>query len=209
MTTFAELVTDVYTITKRPDLVDETTLALKKAIIKEHSALDYRSDLAVTAVALTQPSPQNYRYTVSLGTLGINCRKVNEIVELPSTVLQAADTFAGQYGVISFKERGHDNIFSGYGVEFNNYYYRLGNTINLVAQREVDNVALYYYKLPSLSNTATYSDWLADNFPYLLYTHAAIEIFRMIGKDTETKMYSQQLLDHRMDVAKSEISAIG
>ena len=48
MTTFSDLFDSVVTVTKRPDLVAETTLALKRAIIKEHSAIDYPRDLKKT-----------------------------------------------------------------------------------------------------------------------------------------------------------------
>lgn len=209
MTTFADLVASTITVTKRPDLTSEVTLALKKAIIKEHSAFDYPRDLANLQVALTQPVAANNRYTLSLATLGLYpaLRKISLIQEIPDIVEPAISSV--QNNALIFKEKKHDNVFNTYGQEINQYYYRLGSSINIVAPRQVDNINIVYYGLPDLSNTATYSDWLADMFDYVIYTSAAAEIFRIIGKSAEQKMQLQMLADNRMDVIKSEISEVG
>lgn len=209
MTTFADLVSSTITVTKRPDLVAETTLALKRAITKEHAAMDYPRDLASLVTPLTQPSPNTYRYTLSLATISIYpaARKIIRIVE-SSTPVVAMNTFQSYYGVVNFKERSPDNLFDAYGQELNSYFYRFGNTINLVAPRQVDNVLIEYYALPDTSNTSTYSDWMADMYDYVLYTHAAAEIFRIIGKQDEQQIQLAMMKDHRLDIIKNEIGAI-
>ena len=211
MTTFADLVTSTYTVTKRPDLVAETTLALKRAITKEHAAMDYPRDLASIAVPLTQPVPNTYRYTLSLATLSLypSARKITRIIEIDNPVEPAAATYLGNQGLIEFKEKAHDNLFDSYHMEAYNYFYRFGSNLNLVAQRQVNNVAIQYYFLPDLSNTASYSDWMADMYDYAIYTHAAAEIFRIIGKSEEYKMQLAMVQENRLDIIKNEIGRIG
>lgn len=211
MTTFADLVASTITVTKRPDLVAETTLALKRAITKEHAAMDYPRDLAVLApITLSQPSPNNYRYNLSLATLAIStkARKITRIGEYISPQSAAANTFISPNFQLEFKERAHNNLFDGYGQEVNSYYYRFGDTINIVAPRQVDNIFIQYYALPSLADTSLYSDWMADMYDYVLYSHAAAEIFRIIGKSEEQRMQLAMTQDHRLDIIKNEIGAI-
>jgi len=211
MTTFTDLSDSVIGITKRPDLVAETTRALKRAIIKEHSAIDYPRDLAVLAsVALSQPSPNNFRYTLSLASLSLypQARKITEIKEYINPLADSFNSRAGYFGQLIFKERAHDNLFNGYQQEIQCYWYRLGSNINIVAPRQVDNVQITYYSVPSTANTSTYSDWMADMYDYVLYTHAAAEIFRIIGKTDEYKFQLAAMQDHRLDIIKNEIGAI-
>jgi len=210
MTTFAELQDSVITITKRPDLVNETTLALKRAIIKEHSAMDYPRDLARLSSALVQPSPNNYRYDVSLTSLGLypKARKLLEVREVVSPEGINYNTFEGVQGLLLFKERAPDNIFDAYGVEQQAYWYRLGGNLIIVAPRQVNNVLITYYAVPSTAVLASYSDWMADMYDYVLYTHAAAEIFRIIGKTEEYKFQLAMTQENRLDIIRNEIGAI-
>lgn len=210
MTTFAELQDSVITITKRPDLVNETILALKRAIIKEHSAMDYPRDLARLSSALVQPSPNNYRYDVSLTSLGLypQARKIQEVREIVSPQGISYNTFEGVQGQLVFTERAPDNIFDAYGVERQSYWYRLGGNLIIVAPRQVDNVLITYYAVPSTAVLANYSDWMADMYDYVLYTHAAAEIFRIIGKSEEYKMQLAMTQENRLDIVRNEIGAI-
>lgn len=211
MTTFADLQNSVYTITNRPDLINETTLAIKRAILKEHAAMDYPRDLLILSTPLTQADPNYYRYALSLVTLGLysTLRKIKNIQEIPATLDQALVTFTGYWGELKFEEVAADNIFDSYQRERINYFYRYGSSINLVAVRQIDRIGMTYYAKPDLSNTATYSDWLADLYDYVIYTHAAAEIFRVIGKSDEYRMQLDQIRENRLDIIKSEIGAIG
>src|SRR3954471_21770445 len=53
MSTFAELVADVYTITNRSDLVTETELAVKSATLQLHRSDFFYKDLLETAIQYT------------------------------------------------------------------------------------------------------------------------------------------------------------
>ena len=210
MTTFAELQDSVITVTKRPDLVNETILALKRAIIKEHSAMDYPRDLAKKLQALTQPNPNNYRYELSLASLGMHpsARKIMEIEEALASQPTSIQSSSGYYGQLIFKERAPDNLFDGYNQEYQSYWYRFGSNLNIVAPRQVDNVLITYYAVPSTSVLVDYSDWMADLYDYVLYTHAAAEIFRIIGKSEEYKMQLAMTQENRLDIIRNEIGAI-
>ena len=50
MATFLELVSDVYTVTGRPDLIAETKLAVKSATLKAHQSDFYFKDIFDTGI---------------------------------------------------------------------------------------------------------------------------------------------------------------
>jgi hypothetical protein len=49
---------------------------------------------------------------------------------------------------------------------------------------------------------------MADLYDYVLYTHAAAEIFRIIGKSEEYKMQLAMTQENRLDIIRNEIGAI-
>ena len=213
MTAFSDLRDLVYAITNRPDLVAQTGVALRRAIIKEHSARDYARDIVVASATLTQANPNLFRYTIdTTGGSTIwypRLRKINILREIPTTLNPAYYTNVGFWGEVEFKELNPDNIWDGYGRERVNYYYRHGVLIDLVASRQVDIVGCTYYALPILTSEAAYTDWMADLYPYALADHAAAQIFRLIGKSDEYKMFTDNIQENRMDIVRSEIGEEG
>lgn len=199
----------VYAITDRPDLVGLTTLAVQKATIKEHTQYDFTRDLVLSSsITLTDTSPASNRYTVQItgNTALVRVRKVLYILENVGSV-QVLTSFEGTNGQIVFKEVSNSDIFDPYGMERQNYFARLGDTINIVANRAVAAVRVKYYQLPDTA-TVTYQSWIADNYPYVIADHAALEVFRAIGKKDEEKIYLAKLGDNRTDILRGEVTEV-
>jgi hypothetical protein len=211
MTTLASLLASVFTYTMRPDQIARTQQALTNAIIKEHSELDYVEDLALQSpISLTQNSPNLFRYSVSLVSAGLYpaCRKILMIKEIPAHTYQDFGTFFGDYGTLVFNRTKASDIIDNYYAERRNYYSQIGQVINLVADREVDNVGILYYATPVVdwSGGIPYVDWIADQFPNLYIYAAAAEVFKVIGKDQQMKAMLQLVAETRMAVIKSKIN---
>lgn len=208
MTTLSDLITATIEITGRPDLTTLITRSIFKATIKEHSAVDYPRDLAaISPIAL--PASSTNRYQLSLLTLGLatSLRKISKIAEAVTPVESPIYTGAGYYGQIQFTEVSPNNLFDGYAMEVYDYFYRQGDTINIASSRAVANVALLYYAMPVITVEA-YASWIADLYPYVIYEHAASDVFKAVGKDDEAATYRAKLPDNRMDIIRSEIGAI-
>jgi hypothetical protein len=210
MTTISDLATSVYTLTNRPDLVAETQLAIQKATLQEHAAIDYPSDLVTSSVITLDNTSGTFRYTVSLTTAGIaaEVRKikfVKEALDVPPVVWQSS---MGYWGEIDFKEIAPNAIFDNYNMEQVNYYFRQGLSLSLVAYRRVNKIALIYYALPD-TTVLTYSSWIADKFPYVIYERAAADIFKLVGKTDEQAAYLANMHRNRLDVITSEVGPIG
>jgi hypothetical protein len=54
--TLAELIAEVYTLTGRPDLVAETSAAVRKATLKMHSVDFFYRDLQEKIITFTTPA---------------------------------------------------------------------------------------------------------------------------------------------------------
>lgn len=210
MTTLTELRNSVYTITNRPDLVAETTLAIQTATLKEHAAIDYTKDLVSVIIPTVPTVPETYRYELDTQSLVLLPRKYKAVREiLPADLLPAAQTISGVYGLIDFREVAVDNIFNGYQQERPNYYYlQSAGILNVVAARAVANIQLIYYGLVKVGE-ATYASWIADQFPYAIQLAAAASIYASIGRDSESKRLRLEALDARNDIIRSNVTDIG
>ena len=208
-TTITDLAAAVYAITNRPDLSALTTLAIKRATIKEHAAMDYPRDLVLTApIALDNSNGLN-RYSLNEVTLGIYgmVRKIKFIKELNNTQYSSAYYSQGYWGELDFKERAINNLFDEYNMEYTSYYFRQGTSINIVAVRAVNYIGIQYYQQPNVGDL-TYASWIADMYPYVIYEAAAANVFQAIGKNDEAGVYRGKLMDNRLDLIKAEIGDI-
>jgi hypothetical protein len=202
----SSLLNQVIAITNRPELENRIILAIQKATLKEHAALEYTRDLVISTPIDLTPSDV-YRYSIDRTAAPlVRLRKVNTIREVVNPSI-AYQSYSGFYGEIEFTESALDNIFDEYNVEKRNYYYRQGNLINLVAMRQINQVTISYYQVPDV-NVATYSSWIADEYDYLIYDAASAEIFGSIGNNQEHNTYLQKAMMDRIDVAKYEINNI-
>ena len=208
-TAITALATAVYAITNRPDLSALTTLAIKRATIKEHAAMDYPRDLVLTApIALDNSNGLN-RYSLDEVTLGLYgmIRKIKFIKELNNTQYSSAYYSQGYWGELDFKERAPNNLFDEYNMEYTSYYFRQGTSINIVAVRAVNYIGIQYYQQPNIVDL-TYASWIADMYPYVIYEAAAANVFQAIGKNDEAGVYRGKLMDNRLDLIKAEIGDI-
>ena len=204
------LMQSVYTITNRPDLVDATQLAILKNTLKEHNAIDYKRDLVSSAVIPLDNTAGNYRYTIGISSNLSRLRKIKTITEVvPGNSQPALYSNDSYCGTLVFTEADPSNLFDNYLTEMYNYWTRTGDSLNLVAVREVDNIGILYYQQPNVTPTG-YQSWIADNYPYVIYEAAAVDIFNAIGKDTtEAKIYRSNIVTNRMDIIRTEVNSMG
>lgn len=173
MTTFAELQTDCYEITKRPDLVAETAIAIRKATMKFHMAEDWIRDRVAAVVPVTPLYTGDFRYQIDTTAL-TRFRKVYYIQQYlnPPSPLY-----------VEFKKKEGDDLLDSYHVEDTNYFYQIGTSINVRADRQMDNLEVVYYQLPNVTQ-AGYSSWIADMYPDCIIREVMLDIFQIIGKIT-------------------------
>lgn len=188
-TLYNNLVADVYALTKRPDLIAETALAIRKATMKAHQADMWKNDISTTLIALPVlplGAQLSFRYAVDLtNTANFPLfRKVSSIDEYNNPL-------TGQE--LHFKELDSDRILDDYATEEVNYWYQMGKQVNLRANKNLTYLSVDYYHYPNIL-PAAYTSWIAQEFPDIIVCEAAANIFRTIGKDSEARSYGDMFV---------------
>ena len=171
MTTLAQLAADVYRVTNRPDLTNETYIAIRAATLRFHMADDWVQSEATSVVPVVPLFTGDFRYSF-LTTSLTRFRKIKYIKEYVTPP---------NPWYIQFERLAPDDLLDGYQTEKENYWTRIGNGISLRATREISNLEVVYYQLPDVSE-ATYSSWIADMFQDCIIHEAKMDIFEMTGK---------------------------
>lgn len=179
---FSSLLNDVYVHTNRPDLVNETTLAIKKATSKAHGSDEFPEDFVQVAIVTTATNdPAVYIVDVTAAPF-VRHRKVLHIV----------NTYTKQ----QYKPITLDDLFDSYGITRTDCWYKAGlnYVLNAVSGSQV---TVTYLQNPDVTPD-TYSSWIALMHPEAIVEEAASQVFKMIGKDTEFQRYAQLSMENFM-----------
>lgn len=191
---FTALLNDVYTITNRPDLVAETSYAVRAATLKLHQSEFYPRDLKESAVRF---SVAGYFQTISYATLFPRFR-----------ALSYARKFEAGEPTGFLKVISPSNVLDSYNVDKENVCYLAGDVIQIRSLTELTDLLLGFYENP-ITLEDTYDSWIADLYPFAITTEAASTVFKMIGKDEENSMYRQLAGEHALIIRNSNILAEG
>ena len=196
MATLADLVNEVYTITNRPDLVAETTAAVKAATLKAHQTDFYYKDILEIPVEF--PSDAY-----------IQALEYRAIVPLYRALsyLRLTDSTGIDTGPLLDICTPHETI-DNYGVNKTNIAYVAGQVIQIRADAKFQYIFLGCYVHPSIVD-ATYNSWIANEHPYAIIFDACATIFKMIGFDEQAKMYRDMVNEQLAEVKISNIQAEG
>ena len=177
----ATLQTEVYNLTNRPDLVSQTLTAIRKATMKCHLADEFRQDLQIAIV--TVPVQTDFHYLLDLTNTVTypNMRRVSYIKEYNNPIVG---------NEIQFKKLHFSNLLDEYKLEKANYWYQAGMAVTIGSYKQLVQVSVAYFTYPNTA-TATYSSWIADQFPDAIINEAASTIFKTVGKSDEAKLYQQ------------------
>jgi hypothetical protein len=175
--TLAELQAAVIVITNRPDLVSETVGAIRKAVFKMHSADTWSQDFKEVVVPLGASLYTNdFKYSLDLTSTLISKFRAALYLREYSAAQSSA--------LIDFTRIEPDYLFDSYHVEKRNYFYHAGDSLVLRADKVLTSVQLGYYKFPDTAS-ASFSSWIARDFPDCIIDEASSIVFKAIGKDEE------------------------
>ncbi len=178
MATFTELVNDVYTITNRPDLVNETKLAVKVATLKAHQSDFYPKDLY--EVGINWPTPE-YIQSLEYRTLIPRWRAFKYLRKY---------TDGSPAGFFTFLTP--EQTLDRYNVNKENICYLAGESLEIRSDSQDDYMLLSCYIHPIVEE-ATYSSWVALDHPYSIVYEAARSVFKQIGWDEQATSIRQEV----------------
>lgn len=181
MSDFTAMQNLVYSITNRPDLISQTTRAIKKATLKFHQADFWPRDLIELPSQAVTPVSSDYRYALDITAAPFIRFRALEYARVPST--------DPTLKLRTFDRLNASDILDSYGIEKSDYWYLAGNTISIRSYTALTNVALGYYQFPD-TNELTYTSWIADTFPDAIAEEAASAIFKQTGKDDEYQRFT-------------------
>lgn len=193
MATFNELISDVYTITNRPDLVNETKLAVKAATLKAHKSDFYPKDIYEVGISWDDPAfiqSLEYRTLIPRWRAFKYLRKYSD---------NAASTF--------FTLLTPEQTLDAYSVSKENICYLAGEMLEIRSSTEDTYMILSCYLNPKLDEN-DFQSWIALDSPYAIVFEAARQIYKQIGWDEQATQIKQEVAE-QYQILKQEITAGG
>ncbi len=193
MATFAELVSDTYLFTNRPDLVNETKLAVKAATLKAHQSDFYPKDIYEVGISWATPA---YIQSIDYRTLIPRWRAFKYLRKY-------TDGAAGDFIKLLTPEQTLDR----YSINKEDICYLAGENLEVRSSTEDDYMILACYINPVLDETS-YSSWVALDHPYAIVYEAARTIFKQIGWDEHANAIRQEVAE-QYQILKQEVVGYG
>lgn len=193
MATFAELLSDVNTVTNRPDLVNETKLAVKAATLKAHHSDFYPKDLFEIAVEWPTPAfiqSLEYRTLIPRWRAFKYLRKYQN--GAPSTFISLLTP---------------EQTLDRYNVNREDICYLAGEIIEIRSSTADQHHIIGCYVNPILDENS-YSSWIATDHPYAIVYEAARSVFKAIGWDEQAQSLRQEVAE-QYTLLKQEVVGYG
>jgi hypothetical protein len=195
-TSFADIVSDVYSLTNRPDLVGETVVAVKAATLKAHQSDDYIKDLFETAI---QFSTSEYFQTLDYKSVIPLWRKPRYM-----RIYDAAGTTPGSF--LTYVEP--EKVIDGFGANRTDIFYIAGAEVQIRTLAQQQYFLLGCYVNPDITTTG-YNSWIADDHRYAIVYEAVAIIFKTIGYDEQNTTYRAMVAEQIMTLKMHAITGIG
>jgi hypothetical protein len=189
---FAGAVSEVLTITARPDKVTEIESALNWAISYCCLRSNFANDLVESTLTI---SPTSYGNTIQF----------NNVLDNPPVTRFRKFKYVKPYGVRKYlRPIDSDKIFSPAASMQQDVYYVAGNHLTYILSAPAPSLEIGYYQYPPiLDQSVVTSFWLLDVAPWAAIDLAAARIFRSIGDDQSMQQY-QVMGEEQLKVARRD-----
>ena len=193
MATFAELVSDVYTLTNRPDLVAETKLAVKAATLKAHQSDFYPKDLFEIGITWSDPA---YIQSIDYRALIPRWRAFKYLRKY-------SNGMPGDF----IKMLTPEQVLDSYGYQKADICYIAGEMLEIRSSTE-DTYAIIACYVNPITDENNFSSWIALDHPYAISYEAARSIFKQIGFDEQASSIRQEVME-QYQILKQEVVGYG
>jgi hypothetical protein len=194
--TLADMVAEVYTITGRPDLVAETSQAVRKATLRAHRSDNYYRDLVESAIVFSATDfTQAFEYKLTFPRWRSlkYFRHYDPVTATPGRFIDVIDPL---------------DAVNQYGTTRAEVCYPAGVVFNIRALLQFNTLLVGYYQDPDIS-VLGYSSWVADEHPFLIANTSAADVFKIIGKDEESARMDAMSIALLHDLKASSLIPIG
>lgn len=188
--TFDEMVAEVISITKRPDLIDRIKSNIRAATLKAHNSGFYYRDIYEVPVQFLNPF-----YIQSFIPTEINSRyRAAKYVRVWNSSDSDVNSVSGGLG--KFLENIQlENSIDGYGCVKTDVFYLAGQAVQIRGSCPLNKILFGCYLFPVILPEANYSSWIATDMPYVIVYEAARVTFKSISFTEQANEYSQLVTD--------------
>jgi hypothetical protein len=183
-------------LTNRPDLVNETNLAVRAATLKAHHSDDYIRDLTEYSITFSAPDyyqSLDFKNVIPLWRKPNYIRKFNLATGLPGTFLEYI-----------LPEKAVDR----YHADRLDVFYVAGSNIQIRSSDQLQYLLVGAYTNPVVTSVG-YGSWIADDYPFAIVYEATAIIFKTIGFDEQVVMYRQMVAEQLQLLKQHAITGIG
>jgi hypothetical protein len=178
--TFAELVAEVISITKRPDLSARIESNVRAATLKMHHSDFYYKDMHEIAVEFDSPAILQTFTPTEVAPLFRKAKYIrNWIGEL--------DGSPGAF----FTPIQIENSTDGYGYLKGDVFYMAGQGLQMRGKCAISRVLFGCYLHPQLTPVNQYNSWIAVEMPWAIIYEAARVLFKSIAFSEQANEYAQ------------------
>jgi hypothetical protein len=199
MADFNSLIADVITLTNHPELVAETTLAVKAATLKMHKTDFYFKDLFETGIIF---DTADYLQTLTYRTLFPQYRSLKYIRKYDGS------TTPGTPGKF-FEIITTDEVLDSYKIQRADVAYIAGSVIQMRSSTADKYCMMGVYIDPIITDSATYNSWIAIEQPYAIIFEAAALIYGLLENEKAQTKYTAEAADQITELKMSNIVAVG
>ena len=194
--TLAEIITEVYNLTKRPDLVSETMSAIKAATLKAHHSDFYSKDIYELPVTFDEA---DYIQSLDYISLISNWRALKYMRKYDEV-----GAMAGAFIEIITPEE----VLDSYNVTRKDIAYVAGRAIEIRSSTEFSKLLVGCYVSPIVTE-ADFSSWVAALYPYAIVFEAARVVFKTIGYDEQSASFEKLTAEQYAELKINAIADIG
>lgn len=194
--TLAELINEVYIITKRPDRISETSSAIRNATLTAHQSDFFDKDIFESGVAFTSAEfVQNldYRSLLPLWRKPKYFRKYNSTDGTPGIFLDPIVP---------------ENVLDSYNLQRQNIFYVAGAFLQINSSTEEQFYLMGVYLNPDIT-TVGYNSWVALDHPWFIIHKAAAIVNTALGKLDDAKLEASLAADEMLNIQRSNTSTTG
>jgi hypothetical protein len=213
---FSDVLNEVYTLTNRPELVAESTSAVKAATLKMHHAEFWPQDIYETQVnfgALDYQQQFQYKQAIPLFRTFKYARVIDPsgLASLysPNLLGQPLDPINDGIKLLQFFTPIDPlNTLDQYKVDRKNTCYLAGAQINFRCQAQFQYILFGCYVNPNITTTG-YSSWIADEHLYAIVFEAVRQVFAMIGYAEQATNYEKLVGEQIAELVRTKLPLAG
>jgi len=195
--TLAELQAEVYLLTNRPDMVAQTSAAIRSATLKTHQLDYFYKDIFETGITFTVPE---YLQQLEYRTLVPRWRAFKYLRKSDASNYSDGQFFT----IIPIPEFVEDQ----YAVNQPDVCYVAGDLLQIRSSTKLRTAILGCYLNPNIT-PAGYKSWVALDHPYAIIFEAAASIFKQTGDTDQFGAYMRMSAEEQQLVRISNIQPQG